>query len=97
MRPKHPKWMKTYRHKKRIEALEVFDSKCAICKRSPERKNCLHFHKKDGTKHKNRFSGVYLKNPDEFVLLCVWCHKGVHFSMEYLGMTWEEIWDKLNS
>jgi len=67
---------------------------CFICGRADCR---LRAHRKDGKIHKDLFalgSEERLKNElqsGDYVHLCYRCHKGVHFCMDVLGLSWENI------
>lgn len=74
---------------KRSQAVLLLGSKCFFCKHEDKR---LIFHKKDGQSHKKPTYYLVLKNPNDFVLLCLPCHQGVHWIMKYLGMSWERIY-----
>jgi len=51
-------------------------------------------HRKDGTPHKTElvWNPKSLQNlcPDEWAILCPYCHKAVHWSMKYLSMEWDD-------
>lgn len=74
-------------HKKRDE---TWGTRCFLCKRKREK---LHLHRKDGTRHGYSLTELKkaLKNPEEWVRLCGWCHTGVHFCMNRFGWDWEKI------
>jgi len=79
-----------YNTKKKREALGLFGNKCFFCGYIQERN--LLFHEKIGKNHRGRRSYMLaLKQPECFVLVCYVCHKGIHFCMTHLGMSWEEI------
>jgi len=77
--------------KKRKEIFELLGGKCFIC--SFEKIERLRFHKKDNKshpKHPNHFD-LILKNPEDWVALCSFCHRHVHWCMEFLKMSWVDI------
>lgn len=76
-----------YRRKRR-EALKLLGSVCFFCGRDTKR---MTIHEKSGKGHKGTAVYLVFKFPDDFVLLCYPCHKTVHWCMEYLNMTWEDI------
>jgi len=76
---------KLYARKIRKQAEEVLGGLCFIC----GAKRPLCGHKKDGSSHASNIAPLILKNPDEFVLLCPSCHRGIHFCMKILNMTWD--------
>ena len=85
-------YLRKYRQRIREEADKIFGKKCYIC----DRERRLVFHKKDGEKHQHTLTALLaLKNPEEYVKLCEWCHKAVHWLMEWFDMTWEDIIKKL--
>lgn len=74
----------------REEALNLFGNCCYFCSKGKDKRR-LEFHKKDGNSHPLPSAILALKSPNEWTLLCRPCHKGVHFCMEILEMTWDEI------
>ncbi len=71
---------------------------CRICSRKQYN---LHAHRKDGKPHKEFHALTneeYKKELDsgEYVHLCYRCHKGVHFCLDILKLTWSEIIKRLN-
>ncbi len=68
----------------------LFGTECSIC--SQKRK--LAIHRKDGTNHPKdtlwRIENLKSINPDEWAALCIPCHRGVHWMMEY-GAKWEDL------
>lgn len=66
--------------------------KCIIC----DGKKRLIAHRKDGLKHK-KFYELRIKeletelNSKNYVLVCYNCHKGVHWCMVNLNLSWEQI------
>lgn len=78
---------KKYIKKMRQEALRILGNKCFLCGQNRK----LEFHKKDGQPHNSGKAIGVLRNPEEFVLLCIQpCHRGVHFCLKFLDMKWEE-------
>lgn len=81
-----------HRKKKREIINKYLGTKCLFCKY--ERR--LITHRKDNKKH-IRLMHLSLNNltkelkDEKYVYVCYHCHKGVHFCMKYLGLTWEEI------
>lgn len=92
-RRKHQKELNAYnlvyRKRKREEAIKLLGGQCYFCSHASH----LNFHKKSGGKHGFNSSSPYLvlKNPEEWALVCVNCHKAVHWCMRHLGFSWEEI------
>ena len=79
---------KRWRDKKRQEADRVFGTACFLCKGIVR----PGLHKKDGEEHQTWCTAVEaLKEPEKWVRLCYPCHKAVHWCMEHLGLTWEQI------
>lgn len=86
---------KQYRLKWRRKALNIVGDTCFFCGREEgeDRWKRLDIHRKDGKSHKqnvNNYKNI-LKNPEDWTPLCHRCHKGVHFCMDVLKKTWEEI------
>lgn len=70
------------------EAESILGSCCYFCKKT----YYLVYHRKDGKKHDtNLTSQLVIKNPDDFVRLCRYCHTGVHFCMNWFHMNWYTI------
>ena len=88
---------RTYQKMLREKALKLFGGDCYICEKKARQKNTSlpDFHEKSGKTHSVNGFKLALENPDDFVPLCPGCHRGVHFAMKYLGMTWNEIEERL--
>ncbi len=73
----------------------LFGTKCKICGISKEDKKTIAIHKKDGTEHKRdalwRIKFLKSLNPEEWVALCIRCHRGVHWMMNELDKTWNNV------
>ena len=85
---------------KRKEGDRVFGTKCAICGREPKYPERFRnpLHRKDGQDHPDcNTAAIALKNPDEWVRLCVYCHIGVHFCMVNFYWNWETIFNHLKT
>ena len=54
------------------------------------RKNGLEKHEVYGKDHSTARK-YYRENIKDFVLLCIGCHKCVHWMMKHLGLKWDEI------
>lgn len=71
----------------------MYDSlgrKCCICACSETR--VLIGHEIHGNSHRgNRSYQEYQRRPQDFVCICRWCHRAVHWCMKYLDMKWTEI------
>ena len=74
--------------RRKVRASSLVGNICFFCSST---KNLL-FHEITGQDHsgKNTITLV-LKNPEKFRRLCIPCHKGVHFCMEILNLSWKEI------
>lgn len=61
----------------------------------------LSSHRKDGTKHTDFYNmnkemfNVQVRN-NEYVRVCYKCHKHVHWCMDKLNMTWDDILERLS-
>lgn len=78
---------------RRLLLSSILGDHCAICGESPE---LMTTHRKDGEKHpKFQWKPTAWVQESlesgEYVRLCPVCHRGVHWSMEYMGMKWEDI------
>lgn len=86
-----------YRERKRKIITDAFGELCFFCRYSG-----MILHRKDGKKHKmpselgiREIHEIIVKNKDDYVYLCMTCHKAVHWIMKYLGYTWDKIIQKL--
>lgn len=96
LRTKNRKQISEYNKERRLQAKikaeKLLGNKCFVCGKN----KFLRYHKKDGIYHKSSETVfMVIKNPDDFVRLCEFCHKGVHFSMKYYGWTWEQVVENL--
>jgi hypothetical protein len=94
---------KKERYRRRIEEIResLFGVKCGVCGRTKldserERgKNSLVIHRKDGQEHDEnalrRVEFLTNVNPEEWIALCLRCHRGVHWVMNRYGYDWEQI------
>jgi hypothetical protein len=72
------------------EKLRVyFGDLCFICRKQRGNER-FELHEKNGEIHRKKPS-LELREKDRFVLLCKTCHRSVHWCMEYLNMSWEQI------
>ncbi|MGY5875906.1 MAG: hypothetical protein RTU30_09185 [Candidatus Thorarchaeota archaeon] len=74
--------------------IQLFGTECKICGTGKDER-LLAIHRKDFKEHKQNQLWIkgYLQslNPDEWVALCVACHRGVHWLKEKHDMKWTEI------
>ncbi len=76
-------------------AKQMLGNKCLICGRRVEDGDII-FHRKDGKKHGPLHYKIF-KESEKYVLLCrPKCHDGVHFCMNHLKMSWEDLGENLN-
>jgi transcriptional regulator with XRE-family HTH domain len=91
---------KHYRKIKEIRE-QLFGTKCKICGIEKERGKPFPVHRKDGTTHAEAALRrlEYLKNinPEEWVLLCVRCHRGVTWLLDTFGIEWDFISRRINN
>jgi hypothetical protein len=83
---------KKLRTKKKLLIRSILGNTCFFCGR-PRR---LNGHRKDGTNHIRFYDLPFSEleaelKSQKYVLLCYECHKGVHWCMKILKMTWEDI------
>ena len=74
----------------------LLGTKCIICGSTSH----LICHKKDGEKHHGYCGTLFvdaITNPNEFVRVCYGCHKGIHWSMQWFNMSWEQIISNIES
>ena len=78
---------------------ELLGTKCFFCGGD----KCLQSHRKDGEPHKTDtlyFNPDTLKQEEfaeDFVRLCMHCHRGVHWCMKWLGYTWDNLLSHVKS
>jgi len=82
-----------YRKGKREYLYTTFGNKCHFC----GYKDRLVVHRKDGLKHP-KISAMSKKqinrikeDKDEYIVLCFRCHKSVHWVMNNLKLSWEDM------
>ena len=72
----------------------IFGDKCYFCGDNYEDRRLV-IHRKDGEPHQSSllWSEVRLKslNPDDWVALCLKCHRYVHWAMENLNLTYKDL------
>lgn len=84
------------RNKKKGIIKKYLGERCVICKYGER----LITHRKDNKKHKI-LMGLSIQNminelkSDKYVHVCFHCHKGIHWCIKYLGLSWEEILSKV--
>ena len=90
---------KERRKERKKRLIEAFGERCYFCN-SSESERRLAFHEKNGKSHadfasmsEDTFDKVIEKG--SFVRLCYGCHKHVHWCMETLKMTWDEMSSRL--
>jgi len=85
------KWHREHHKEQRRQVFLLLGGECLLCGLDKEKK--LVIHKKDGESHEKAAACLLaLKNSDDFVLLCYSCHKGIHWLMKYLKMSWEQLY-----
>ncbi len=73
---------------------QLFGTECKICGTS-NKERTIAIHRKDFTEH--RQNKLWIKgeldsiDPEEWVALCVACHRGVHWMYEQHGAEWKDI------
>jgi len=81
---------KYYNHKREI-LQRKFGSKCFFCENDVVRI----IHRKDGKPHKKfeQMTIMELEKLDEneYVCVCGICHKGIHWVMKYIGLSWNNL------
>ena len=91
-RASNRKWMGKERVRRRTLLRLRFGKNCFFC----DWERSLLMHEKHGRRHRDltqmtkaEFANVV--EGDDFVRVCLRCHKTVHWCMDYLGLAWEEI------
>lgn len=83
-----------YRIKMRLKIDNLLGATCILCNSHNSLHNKLNCHRKDGTSHyTNSYETVkeVIRNPNEFVRVCRYCHNGVHWMMKTFKMSWDKI------
>jgi len=86
---------------RRLALSKKYGELCYICGENSVAKHFrVQLHRKDGAPHKKWFHMTNAQfdeviNGDEYILICYWCHKHLHWCMKYLGLVWEEINSRL--
>jgi Zn-finger nucleic acid-binding protein len=75
-------------HKEKEQLFQIFGRKCPVCGEERERK--LIFHQKNGQKHPRSYKYI-LEHANDFTYICYSCHGHVHWAMEYLHLTWNQM------
>lgn len=90
--------MKSRRRRRKCRRNQLIEKfgKCLICTDD----YWMQLHRKDGNQHKKwaEMTNAEFKtmlDGNDYVWLCYNCHKHVHWCMEHLGMTWQEIQKRL--
>jgi hypothetical protein len=83
---------RNFRKRKKELKLQYLGKNCFVCGRDGK----LISHRKDGFKHKDFNFMTIQEYKDElssgqYVNLCYRCHKGVHFCMDILHLTWTQL------
>jgi hypothetical protein len=68
--------------------LKVFGRKCVLC--GEEREKKIIFHQIKGQKHPRSYKYV-IENIEDFTYICYSCHGHIHWVMNYLYLTWNQI------
>jgi hypothetical protein len=91
------------RHSLKVRELheQLFGTTCYSCGldknevRNDGRKNILQVHRKDGAEHSKTLfrslKSLRAIKPEEYVLLCIPCHRTTHFLMSNYSISWEKI------
>lgn len=87
------------RKRKREFLMKEIGECCYICKRKYSDGHNIVIHTKSGKEGTHpSFSNLswneiknMISHKEEYVSLCYGCHKGIHWCMKYLRMTWSEI------
>ncbi len=92
--PEYLKLKSEFQGNRRELRMALFGEKCHFCGIHYEEKR-IAIHRKDGRPHAERLT-VYEKyfrtlNPDEWVSLCQNHHRFVHWTMDTLGLQWDDL------
>ena len=84
-----------YYYKQREKMEKLLGKQCVVCSGLTN----LCCHKIDLAEHKKPSNDGFkdvIKNPETYLRLCYACHKGIHFAIEYLNLSWEYIKSQLS-
>jgi len=84
-------YQKEWKEKRRELIIKIFGNNCLICKKDINEITKPILHEIYGNPHPRGSSRYFIYHSDDFILLCSRCHDFVHFCMQYLKMTWQEI------
>lgn len=86
---RHKLYRKRWRTNVQKRAEVLLGSSCKICGNNIRK---LSYHRKSGEEHSTTFtSALVVKSPEEYIRLCEWCHRGIHFLMNILKWNWNQI------
>jgi len=74
--------------KEKEQLFKIFGKICFICGDDRERK--LMFHQIHGQSHLRSYKYV-LDNVEDFAYICYSCHHHVHWAMQYLHLSWNQM------
>ena len=80
------RYHKEYRKNKYEKIRKLFGNKCCICGFD----RMLMLHEIYGKEHIVSLK-YYQEHKDDFALTCFFCHKGIHFCMKHLGLSFNQI------
>jgi hypothetical protein len=73
---------------------DMFGDECEVCQRHREDVKLI-LHRKDGEPHhrNSTWTQEFVKtvDPDDWVMLCIRCHNGIHWLMKRLGVKWNQV------
>ncbi len=75
-------------HETHVSILIEFGGECIFCHEKLGKVQLI-LHEIHGKRHSSN-SSYYVKHKEDFVLVCRYCHGGIHFLINKLGMTPEE-------
>ncbi len=94
---RNKEYTKRRKENRKRRLIEKFDvGFCPICEETYR----MQLHRKDGKPHKTWVSITNAEfdkviQSDDYIWICYWCHKHIHWCMKYLRMTWDEIKTRL--
>lgn len=86
----HREYQLKWKRNMRMKIEERIGNKCRFCGFQGTLKRRISAHEIHGNSHSETPTYI-LNHSEDFVPLCKFCHRSIHFCMRYLGLTWNDI------
>jgi len=84
----HREYQRKFKKRQNEKIKKILGDNCFFCGFKPKRR--ISAHEIHGNKH-SETSSYILNHIEDFVPLCSYCHRAVHFCMNFLDLSWEDI------